>query len=208
MGKQTIHEEVIELLPWFINESLSDRERELVMAHLADCADCRQERDHLQSVEKLIVEEDVPVPSYQFSYRKLASRIEEAERNRESTEILESRRARANWMAIAGVAATLFAGVLTVAWFQNPEELGEFRTLSTTSPDNGQLHRIQLTFEQPIQAQTLRQALIDTRSNIISGPSNDGTYLVEMNVPQGVPDADFLKTIQQIEGVALARFEQ
>ena len=30
MGKIAVHEEILELLPWFINESLGEKERDLV----------------------------------------------------------------------------------------------------------------------------------------------------------------------------------
>ena len=47
MEKKSVHEEVFKLLPWFTNESLEEKERDLVMAHLRECLECRKERDQL-----------------------------------------------------------------------------------------------------------------------------------------------------------------
>ena len=152
MGKKAVHDEVLELLPWFVNDSLGDRERDLVMGHLRDCSECREERDQLQALEKTLTEDDLVVPDYRFSYKKVLARIEAAEKNRESTAGLEASTSR-NWIPVAGVAAGLVMAVLLVAGLQ-AEKSGEFRTLTTTSPPaEGALRQVELTFEQPIQAQ-------------------------------------------------------
>jgi len=88
----------------------------------------------------------------------------------------------------------------------------EYVTLTSTSmgmnePD-GILHRVYLTFDQPVQAETIRAALIDTRSRIVSGPDQVGTYTVNIRVPPSVTDVEFLESIRQIDGVRYAAFTQ
>ncbi len=205
MGKKAVHEEFLELLPWFINESLGEKERDRVMVHLRECPECRRERDHLQSIEAFVKESDVTIPDYQFSYHKLLSRIEGAERNRESTAGIGIERGLASWVPFAGIAASLMLAIALVGTL-NPSvalepETAEFRTLTSQSGIAGVSRRIALTFEQPIQAHTMRKALIETNSNIISGPDKDGTYLVEVVVPEDVSADDFVQWIREIEGV-------
>lgn len=209
MGKKAVHEEILELLPWFINESLGGKERDRVLVHLRECLECRHERDQLQTIEAFVREDDVVVPDYRFSYNKLHSRIEEAERNRESTAGVEVDTGLGNWMPITGVAATLMLAVVIVGFYNPvsaPESVtGEFVTLTKPSRASGLSRRIALTFEQPIRAQTLRKALIETDSSLISGPDEKGTYLVDVIVPQGMDADEFMQSIRKIEGVQHAR---
>jgi len=226
MVKKAVHEEILELLPWFINESLGDKERELVMVHLRECPECRKERDQLQTIESFVKTSEVAIPDYNFSYQRLSSRIDEAERNRESVSGWDGGFARRKWIPFAGIAASFAFVVAIVGSFQSPTSLledtaatqiagtqmtgtqvDEYRTLTTQTVKQGAKHHVALTFVQPIQAQTMRQALIETRSNIISGPDAQGTYIVEVNVPPDMSSDDFLQSMRQIEGVKFARLK-
>jgi hypothetical protein len=51
----------------------------------------------------------------------------------------------------------------------------------------------------------MRKALIETNSNIISGPDEEGTYLVEVVVPEEMNTGEFMQWIRKIEGVQHAR---
>jgi hypothetical protein len=211
MGKKAVHEEILELLPWFINESLGGKERDRVMVHLRECPECRKERDHLQTIEAFVKESDVVIPDYQFSYHRLLSRIEGAERNRESTAAIEQKTGIRSWIPLTGIAASLMAGIVLVGslgpslGFESEAGSAEFRTLTSGPEISGTSRQIALTFEQPIQAETMRKALIETNSNIISGPDEEGTYLVEVVVPQEKKTGEFLQWIREIEGVQHAR---
>lgn len=74
------HREITDLLPWYVNETLSPAEREEVAAHLAGCPDCVAETGLLQSVSSAVEDsnERLPSPS-DGQLDALLSRIEEAE---------------------------------------------------------------------------------------------------------------------------------
>lgn len=211
MGRKAVHEEILELLPWFINESLGGKESDRVMVHLRECPECRKERDHLQKIEAFVKESDVVIPDYQFSYHKLLSRIEGAERNRESTAAIAPKTGIRSWIPLTGIAASLMVGIVLVGSFGPSKGIeskfarAEFWTLTSQSETSGLSRQIALTFEQPIQAQTMRKALIETNSNIISGPDEEGTYLVEVVVPQDKNIGEFMQWIREIEGVQHAK---
>ncbi len=217
MSKNAVHEEILELLPWFINESLGARERDRVMVHLAECMECREERDRLQTIEMFVKKDDTAVPDYQFSYRKLLGRIEEAERNKESTSVIEDGIQFRGLVPFLAIAASLFVSVVLVGMLQSvdgmstqhrlsnsPAEAGEYRTLSTQVQSPGVSRRIAITFEQPIQARAMRSALIDTRSNIVSGPDATGVYLVDVMVPESLSMDVYLSGMRNIEGIQQA----
>ncbi|HKI73794.1 MAG TPA: zf-HC2 domain-containing protein [Pseudomonadales bacterium] len=209
MGKKAVHEEVLEILPWFVNESLAGRERKLVLTHLTVCEECRSERDRLQALQQMVAE-DVggDIREYEAPLRRLMARINAAEANRASVRVIKRHKALPGWAPWMGIAASLFAVVTFVAML-NPikPQSAEYRTLSNTTGNIGVPHRIALTFDQPIQADTLRAALIETQSNIVSGPDKRGTYIVEIRIPEGVSDARFLDSLRKIKGVRYAAFE-
>ena len=59
------HQEIIELLPWYANSTLSENERRRVETHLAGCQDCAQELASLSAVRNAVIElgDQVPAPS-------------------------------------------------------------------------------------------------------------------------------------------------
>jgi hypothetical protein len=206
MGK---HKHIQELLPWFVNDSLAPKDQKTVVAHLLTCRECQAERDRLQQLHSIVSEDHSPVPDYRLAFSKLMRRIDGAEKNRESTEVLALRSARGSWKYGFGLAASLLAGFAMVFSFQ-PENAEDenFRTLTSevSSAAVGIPHRIALTFEQPIKGEALRQALIDTRSNIVSGPDELGVYIVEIPVPPMSTDEQFINSIRSISGVQSASF--
>lgn len=212
MGKNSVHDDVLELLPWFVNESLGERERQRVLTHLRDCPECRRERDELQALAQLVGEDDGSADAdYRFAFRKLIRRIEAAEANRESTRDFGRSSPWRRAVPWFGAAASVLVAVLLVAVMngESGESENEFRTLfapKTVQPE-GIPHRVALTFEQPLAPETLRQALIETRSTIVSGPDDLGIYVVEVEVPAHLTDTEFLDSLEAIEGVRYAAFD-
>ncbi|MBQ73701.1 MAG: hypothetical protein CMQ20_01610 [Gammaproteobacteria bacterium] len=214
MEKKSVHEEVFKLLPWFTNESLEEKERDLVMAHLRECLECRKERDQLQRIEAIVKETDEVVSNYRFSYNKLLPRIEEAELARENAAGQNEEVKVRNWLPVAGIAASLMLAVGLIGVYQVglapqpivPQAVAtDFRTLTTQTQMVGETTRVALTFEQPVQAVTMRKALIETHSNIISGPDESGTYVIEVEIPPAMSGEEYLQSLRKIEGVRYAR---
>jgi hypothetical protein len=207
MGKLTVHNEVFEVLPWLVNDSLTDRQRRRVLAHLVTCHMCRIERDRLQQFQSTIVDTAYDQDTdYRFAFRKLSDRIDSAEANRVSTAPFE----RSSTFTTGGVylaaAACLLVGVLTAGILSVPTGETGFTTLSSPVAMAGVPHSVALTFEAPIQAATLRAALIETHSSIVSGPDENGTYVVVVNVPADMTDVQFIHSLQEISGIKYAQF--
>ncbi|XOV87168.1 MAG: hypothetical protein ACFHX7_19735 [Pseudomonadota bacterium] len=210
MGRKPIHDQVAEILPWFVNNSLGQREQTKVLLHLRECEACQAERDRLQALQGLLQEDPAVLPDYRFAYSRLLSRIEGAEANRVSTQGF-GRRSQHHLRYLLGAAASLLAAVMLVAALDDSpgdEARGQFRTLTSTPGVDaaGVPHRVALRFEQPIQADTLRRVLIENRASIISGPSEEGTYLLEINIPSTVSDVAFLAQLESIDGVSYVAF--
>ena len=200
------HRAVADWLPWYVNHSLSARDERRVTAHLGTCPDCQAEQERLQQFQKLVASEVTMVPDYHFSFNKLMRRIDDAERNRESVAMFEVKETPwQRWSRVSawGLAAMLVIGVGSALLISQSESDGSelFQTLTTTSGNTGPVRRVALTFEQPIKAQALRKTLIETSSNIVSGPDESGVYIVEIPVAVSMADRAFIESIRSVEGV-------
>lgn len=203
MGKK--HENIMQLLPWFVNNSLVHKEQTLVLSHLAGCSDCQKERDRLQDLQALVVDGSIVLPDYRFSFRKLMARIEASELNKESTADIDFG-AKRSWLPAFGIAASV--SIIAVIIALVPLDLNQqgFQTLTTVTRTGDVSHRLALTFAQPISAQTMRKALIDTNSYLVSGPDNAGIYIVDIAVPDQMTKDEFIYSIKTIDGVEDAAF--
>jgi hypothetical protein len=201
------HEQTQELLPWYVNETLEGKDAELVLKHLAACEKCQAERDRLYRLHQIVQENDASAADYKMSFRRVMQRVEVAEKNKESTRDVDQLKRRSRLFPLS-IAASVAIGVLTgVVWLtaQNVQR-DEYQTLSTNQTNMGAIHRMELGFVSPIPAATMRKALIDTNSSIVSGPDSNGNYLVEVAVPIHMSNSEFLSQIQKIEGITSVRF--
>jgi len=203
------HESALELLPWYVNDTLKGRELAAVLKHLSHCQLCQVERERLYALENLVQDEDTPFDDISLSLRRTLRRIETSEKNRESVQGFEfrHRNQKRTWLG-AGLAAALFIAVGLVTQFDIEPLEGEYQTLSSGVLTDGADRQMELGFAQPIPATALRQALIETGSNIVSGPDDGGRYIVEVKVPFGTSAGEFLSGIKTIEGVEFARFTE
>src|SRR5262245_29614850 len=194
------HQEVIELLPWYANATLSERERQEVDAHLSSCATCAEELNQLKTIQLAVVEsaEALPEPSNALLQRAMAE-IDTFERGRKKTaaksgswlsEILEQAGdALFGWfgpmpsLARAVVAAQFLvivglAGGLGYSMWNR----GETTTLSGVDRGSGDHARIKIAFSESTTAAQLRQLLGEFRGEIVAGPSAQGLYTIEVPI--------------------------
>ena len=205
------HMQTMALLPWHVNETLEGRDAELVLRHLSECDACRDERDRLYQLQDLVQEAAEPETGYKPSFKNVMARIDAAERDSRSLRDAEEFAQRRGFLPIGIAASILVAVVAAGSFLQNlgtaDQSTGEeYQTLSSDALTAGASQRMELGFVNPIPAATLRQALIETDCNIVSGPDLQGNYIVEVMVPGGIDNTDYLARIQKIEGVERARF--
>jgi hypothetical protein len=214
--KRKEHEQAMLLLPWYVNDTLRGRDADLVLRHLAHCDDCQEERDRLYELQQIVREPDVMTQDSDSSFRAVLTRIEVSERDKASVQEVPVRTHRILGFSVGltttALAASVLALVIGGTQFLTPDRAGdEFQTLSIEplvpgKYESGKVERLELGFKTPIPAVTLRQALIETGSNIVSGPDENGSYIVELVVPDETSPDAFLNQLQQIDGVEYANF--
>jgi len=173
------HDQAAELLPWLVNDSLSDRERDAVRAHASSCVVCRRELEELAEIRNSITLPAAGAPVPAPDMRRINSRIDDLiRRQTRGRRLLERLR---EWFGdpwrVAVALQTVVLLTLGTAWLATDRPGPEYTTLTT--PDalpEGQYLRVVLdpTLDTPQVA-----AFFDAmRLSVVDGPSARGVYTV------------------------------
>ena len=199
------HERVAEILPWYVNASLSREETALVDQHLAGCAACRDELARCRALSLAArsggrSEEDwAPSPRH---FARVLARVEASEqrglgaRGRAFLDRLRS------WMsdtprpvrvafAVQGMAALVLAAALV---WRAPGPPPAYETLSRAAPAAaGDRARLHLVLAEETTERELRDLLHGIEGVLVGGPSSRGVYTVEL--PIGASERERVEAI-------------
>jgi hypothetical protein len=180
------HHEVSALIPWYVNDTLNEREAVRVDAHLAGCAVCREDL----AVQRRICEAIDAQPSVDYmpvaSLKRLQARLDAqpAELAASHAAPAELRSAAApwrGWMA-ASVAGLAVAVALFAAnhWIQMEQQQPNYRTV-TNSVARPQGEVIRAVFAPTVTLVELQTILDEAQLRIVSGPTEAGVYSLASN---------------------------
>lgn len=193
------HQRIWELLPWYVNGTLLEAEREKVEEHLSGCSRCRAEAEACRRTAQTVrsLGEVAPSP-HPVQFQRVLARLGEAETagrerpgGRRRTGAFQAG-SRPLWMALAAQAAVILVLAGVVVWDRlhiSPETSAApppavYRTLSdpASRPDPGAA-RLRVMFSPSATEKEIRALLGAIRGEIKAGPSPMGLYTVE--VPAG-----------------------
>ena len=171
-----------EVLPWYINGTLSAEERIEVKLHLEQCAQCHAEYEWLIDLQAKM--QSLPMEfDAEAAWEKVKQKTRESDK---AGNVVGFPRRFDRWMKPAlAIAATLLviqAGVIGMLLQRAP---GVITTLSGSAEGRGVL---QIVFKPDTTELELRQALGSVQGQIIAGPGALGIYEVRV-APQGVDQA-------------------
>jgi Putative zinc-finger len=182
------HQEVSALIPWYVNDTLADPERQKVDAHLLSCTVCREDF----VVNKRIFEGIDAQPALDYmpmaSLKRLQARLDVAQAQAAPSPVppLEPSRsdvAWRGWMA-ASIAAMAVAIALLAAdrWvqFEVRERQPNYSTVTTSIP-RPQGEVIRAVFSPSITLVELQTILDEAQLKIVSGPTEAGVYSLASN---------------------------
>ena len=193
------HREVQELLPWYLNGTLSPSEREAVAAHLSGCAECATEAGLLRSVGSAVQDtnETLP-PAPEDGWEALLSRVEQ-ERAAHVPWGTGGRFARwwgalpasARWALAAqavAVAALACTSAVLLRRVSRPEEGrgSRYEALSGRREEaEGPFVNITVDFREGATVKEVRELLTAIGASVVSGPTTVGSYNIRVPVPPG-----------------------
>jgi hypothetical protein len=211
-----VHQRIWELLPWYANGSLGDREGMMVEAHLAACPCCQEEVLACQRTAEAMKDAGEVAPSpHPVQFQRVLARIDESEREERTgagwTEplrawLVEPRPLRGALLAEAAV-ILLLVGLL--AWQGSSLRPAAapapavYRTLSDPAAAPAPTLGLRVMFSPQASEREIRDLLQGVRGQITAGPSTIGVYTVEIPV-EGDPVAVVLARLRSEPQVAFA----
>ena len=187
------HEQAIELLPWLVNDSLAEGERDLVHEHATDCVICRRELFSLESLRDSISEVSAATAIPEPDMRRINARIDALIERENRGQILLAKMRQffdSPWrIAFAAQSALVILLGTALLWPQTQEPA--FTTL--TAPENlpdGQYVRV--VFEPTLPASDLSSLLDTMNLTIVDGPSDRGVYTLRLSTALSAADRDAL----------------
>ena len=202
------HRDVERLLPWYANATLDASERDLVHAHLSECAQCRSELATLHAQMDALDDDPSHDAATDHDWHRLRGRLHVQRPAAARSPWMRARcgwRTAAPWMRVAlaaqlAVVAVLGAFLLRDATPTQPE--AAYRTLSASnavpvSNDDTLL----VVFDPRLTDAQLRELLGANHARIVDGPNTAGAFLVA--APTG--QAELVRNaLRASPGVAMA----
>jgi predicted anti-sigma-YlaC factor YlaD len=179
------HHEVFALLPWYVNATLEEADRQRVEAHLVNCTICREDLAAQQRICEAIEAQPaldyMPVASLKRLQARLDAQAESAVAPAPPQEQATNRMPWRGWMA-ASVAAMAVAVALFAAdrWVLEARLQPKYRTVTSSVP-RPQGEVIRAVFSPTITLVELQTILDEAQLRIVSGPTEAGVYSLASN---------------------------
>jgi hypothetical protein len=192
------HQAISEILPWFVNGTLGELERQRVDAHLRTCAVCRndllQERRVYQAMAGETSVEYMPAASLKRLQAKLdgprkgAAPVEMAVSP--AMPVKQPTRRWTPWQRIAAsiaVAAVVLSLLTMNQWarFRTRELSPDYQTV-TTSRSRAPDEVVRAVFSPSITLVELQAILDEAQLRIVAGPTEAGVYSLARNSERSV----------------------
>lgn len=175
-------DEIIEKIPEYLNGTLSSSDNDIIKAAADRDNSIRLEIEFMKSIQEQVLLEKIESPT-EWGWARLKQNIErqriEENKQKEKTDshsdTTTTRTIKPVWKKFAIAASFAFAIQSGYLVQQEVFNKADYQLLSTENLKNS----IQIQFSEGTSEQAIRQLLIDTEGNIISGPSALGIYTVE-----------------------------
>lgn len=189
------HQEVLELLPWFVNGTLNEHEQSAVNEHLKGCGECNHEVGILIETSKVF--HTTTEPSADSIDQARSDFLQQLDASIERKAFRSTRR----WLIPTAMAACLLIAALFIGPMSQQQE--SFETLGTNLSSNGPV--IQLVFQPDTPEKSIRGLVLADQGHIISGPTAQGVYRLEL--PADLDPHQVLKRLQDHPDVKFAALE-
>jgi len=200
---QDAHREAQQLLPWYATGRLDEDDRDLVEAHLRQCADCRAELELERRLDVEVAELPTDVDQ---AWAAMRPRL----RRRSGRGVGAAWSAAADavgavfarpapwlgWAFAAQFAALLAVGALAL---RPPAQPAAYHALGAAPPPAS--GNVIVSFQPDLREQDLRAALNETHARLVDGPTAADAYV--LHVPPG-ERAAALSKLRHRPGIVLA----
>jgi Putative zinc-finger len=191
------HAEVAALMPWYVNATLNEADRNSVDAHLSLCAACRADLE----VERQVFAEVTAESAIEYmpvaSLNRLRARLDAEQADVADPEIAPLPRRRRRSLPWQGLMAASVALMAVAVGLMAADRWMQFHSLST-SPDFHTVTSpaprapdevIRAVFTPTITLVELQAILDESRLRIVAGPTEAGVYSLALTTAQPVNES-------------------
>jgi hypothetical protein len=190
------HREISALIPWYVNGSIGEFDRQRVDAHLLLCAGCRDDLAHDRRVYEAMTAETAVEYMPAASLKRLQARLDaidvaadadaDAEVSAEVPATDERRGGSMPWQGLMAASVAVMAVALSVLaterWLQFRAHATQPNYYTVTSPVTRVPDEvIRAVFAPTITLVELQAILDEAQLRIISGPTEAGVYSLAAN---------------------------
>ena len=196
--KASEHDKVLELLPWFVNGTLSADETSRVEAHLEGCAECREALEFERQLARGVATLPLNVND---SWNAMEQRLGDERREPAPSSNVHflRRRVPVAWAGAGALAAAAtVAIVLGLPAGQQPLTDQTYHTLS--APRTATPGQIVVLFKPDTTEQQVRVILSAQNARVVDGPTAAGAYVLHVD---GTP-TQALNALRQSSQIVLA----
>jgi len=201
------HQDILLLLPWYVNKTLHGNEVETVENHLKVCLTCRRELASLQKLAAAVRQEGSFDSTMQVSFSQLKKRIHQPDELKlTETPKVTALNDHRKWLGKISVmprsafamAAVVLLSLLLPRFIDTSHFLtNDYRTLSNgENPVTGDKNTISVIFSTDTEKDQIDKIIALIQGQIINGPDKQGVYKIAIS---GEPVAkDILERVNSL----------
>jgi hypothetical protein len=175
------HGEATKLLPWLVNGTLGSVERAKVERHLAQCAACTHELEHLRVLQAYIARDDGdPLLTHGLARIRARLDMEAATGPRRSLQWIARQWGRTSpWVRGAVLTQAAVLGLLMAILLSWPAPQ-YYSTLGTTPVRQSKDTEFVVVFNDKLSEREIRILVLRLHARIVDGPSPAGAYTLQV----------------------------
>lgn len=205
------HQQIVMLLPWYLNQSLEHNEHQLVKSHLRSCIQCRRELVSLRELAAAMQQASDLELAAEASFTGLRGKLHKPQPfhtqltvaadnthlndnhpGTSNTAVNYKRRfMRFNTRSVTrfAIAASLLLTMapLTIQYFRS-QDSADYYTLSTAKPNSPTGLKLRVVFSKSLAEDDINSLLEQIHGQRIDGPNSAGAYTVRLDTDKNSPE--------------------
>ncbi len=195
-------QECMELLPWFLNNTLDDTEKQAVSAQLAVSPALQEALEELRLLQKNLPPES-DFPASEMGWKRLQKQLQQPPVDLMEQAHIDKHEVPSSgnpWIKPVAIAATFIVALQIGLFSLNSSEENQQMQLLSGSPvylDDTQII-LQLTLAPDAQWQAISELLRMLNANLIMGPSAIGLVHISLSLAQTKLDGQSPQSAEQV----------
>lgn len=208
------HQQILLLLPWYLNQSLEFAEQQQVESHIRTCMLCRRELVHLRKVSEAVRQASDLDVAAEASFHALKAKLHTVRQLPPESVVPQSgsRLAGHNnvdsglsprcptdsgqrlWAYLGGrgaqlaIAASLLLAIIPLVMKTGHSPASaEYYTLSDSKPESSPVPQLRVVFKNSLSDADLNVFLAQIHGRRIEGPNSIGAYTVQLETAKDSP---------------------